>query len=87
MWSSLILRHTYGLVSLLHVTVIVLKAYIHDVENSKLLELTTDVHMKSDCLISIFTCNIPPNLVYLEFQNSETHKLDCNVVFQILDQN
>jgi len=74
-------------VSLLHVTVLVPKVYIHDVQNFELLELTADVHMKSDCLISIFTCNMPPNLVYLEFQNSETHKLDCNVVFQILDQN
>jgi len=74
-------------VSLLHVTVLVLKVYILDVQNFELLELTTDVHMKSDCLISIFTCNIPPNLVCSEFQNSETHKLDCNVVFQILDKN
>jgi len=69
------------------VTVLVLKVYVHDVQNFRLLELTTDVHMKSDCLISIFTCNIAPNLVYLEFQKSETHKLDCNIVFQILDQN
>jgi hypothetical protein len=67
------------------VTVLVVKVYIHDVQIFKLLKLTTDVHMKSDCLISMFRYNIPPNLVYLEFQNSETHKLDCNAVFQILD--
>ena len=75
------------MVHLLHVTVLVLKVYINYVQNFELLELNADVHMKSDCLISIFTCNIPPNLVYLEFQNSETHKLDFNVVFKILDQN
>lgn len=52
---------------LLHVAVLALKVYIHD-QNFKFLELTTDVHLKSYCLISIFTCNITQNVVYLDFQ-------------------